>query len=36
MQYIKSVFGCGVGQSFGHVMVDHPLQKHMTVPDDSE
>jgi hypothetical protein len=36
MKYIKSVFGCGVGQYAGHVMADHPLQKHMTVPDDSE
>jgi hypothetical protein len=36
MQYVKSVFGCGGGQPAGHVMADHPLQKHVTVPDDFE
>jgi len=36
MQYIKSVFGCSGGQPAGHVMADHPLQKHVTVPDDFE
>jgi hypothetical protein len=36
IQHIKSVFGCSGGQTAGHVTADHPLQKHVTVPDDFE
>jgi hypothetical protein len=33
---IKSFFVCGGGHPAGHIMADHPLQKHVTVPDDFE
>ena len=33
VQYIKSVLVCGGGQPAGHIMADHPLQKHVTTDD---